>query len=164
MSEGFMGKRLNVFGVAIAAMVLLVGVVTPAVGASIGKDRQRTIRMDSFVTEVNFVDVAPGGASLGDQIVFSEKLLDRGKQIGHEGAVCTIVSLALKHNEAQRIATFSFPDGEITVQGLVILDSTAPYAGPITGGSGKYQGAAGELHVTPVSATQGIQTLHLKNS
>jgi hypothetical protein len=157
-----MGKRLGVFGVAIAAMVLLVGVVSPAVGAAGDTARQRTIRMDSFVTEVNLVDVAPAGASLGDEIVFSEKLLDGGKQIGHEGAVCTTVSVA--RNEAQCIATFSFPDGEITVQGLVILGSKAPYSGLITGGSGRYQGAAGELHVTPVSDTEGIQTLHLKKS
>jgi hypothetical protein len=86
------------------------------VGASGGTARQRTIRIDSIVTEVNFVDVGPVGASLGDEIVFSEKLLDGGKQIGHEGAVCTTVSM--ERNEAQCIATFSFPDGEITVQGL----------------------------------------------
>jgi hypothetical protein len=157
-----MGKRLSVFGVAIAAMVLLVGVVSPAIAASGGNARQRTIRMDSFVTEVNVVPVVPARASLGDEIVFSEKLLDGGKQIGHEGAVCTTVSV--ERSEAQCIATFSFPDGEITVQGLVILGSNAPYSGPITGGSGKYQGAAGELHVTPISATEGIQTLRLKNS
>jgi hypothetical protein len=157
-----MGKRLSVFGVAIAAMVLLVGVVSPAIAASGGNARQRTIRMDSFVTEVNLIEVTSGRASLGDEIVFSEKLLDGGKQIGHEGAVCTTVSV--ERSEAQCIATFSFPDGEITVQGLVILGSKAPYSGPITGGSGKYQGAAGELHVTPISATEGIQTLRLKNS
>jgi hypothetical protein len=41
MSGGIMGKRLSVFGVAIAAMVLLVGVVSPAIAASGGTARQR---------------------------------------------------------------------------------------------------------------------------
>jgi hypothetical protein len=117
--------------------------------------------VDSFVTELNAVDVAPAGASLGDQVVFSEKLLVGARHVGHEGAVCTAVSL--ERNEYLCIATFSFGDGQISAQGLVLFGNPAPYAVPITGGSGKYQGAAGELRVTPVSAAAGIQTLHVKN-
>jgi hypothetical protein len=37
----------------------------------------------------------------------------------------------------------------------------APYAGAVTGGSGKYQGAEGEVRVQPVSGTTGILTFHL---
>jgi hypothetical protein len=155
-------KRLGALGVAIAAVALLVGVVSPAVGASGGATKQRTIRVDSIITEVNFVDVAPTGASLGDEVVFSNKLLDGANQVGHEGSVCTTVSIA--RNEWQCIATFSFPGGEITAQGLVLFGSKTPYSAPITGGSGRYQGAAGELRVAPVSDTEGIQTLYLKDS
>ena len=45
---------------------------------------------------------------------------------------------------------------------LVTLGSKAPYAVAITGGSGKYQGAAGEVYVHPVSDTHGILTFNLK--
>ena len=156
-----MGKKFGALGVVLAAVVLVVGLVSPAVGAAAGASRQRDIRVDSFVTDLNAVDVAPAGASLGDQVVFSEKLLVGTSQVGHEGAVCTEVSVA--RNEYLCMATFSFRDGQISAQGLVLFGNPAPYAAPITGGSGKYQGAAGELRVTPVSATEGIQTLHLKN-
>ena len=154
-----MGKKFGALGVVLAAVVLVVGLVSPAVGAAAGASKQRDIRVDSFVAELNVVDVAPKGASLGDQVVFSEKLLVGTTQVGHEGAVCTAVSV--ERNEYLCIATFSFPDGQISAQGLVLFGNPTPYAGPITGGSGKYQGAAGELRVTPVSATEGIQTLHL---
>lgn len=92
--------------------------------------------------------------------MFSEKLTQGGHQIGHEGALCT--TLSIQRQEAQCIATFRFRGGQITAQGLVDLGNPAPYAAPITGGSGKYEGAEGELHVRPVSATQGIQTLDLQ--
>ncbi len=74
--------------------------------------------------------------------------------------MCTTVSL--QRHDAQCIGTFWFPDGEITVQGLLRLGNPAPYAAPITGGSGKYQGARGELHVRPISASQGMQAIYLR--
>ena len=105
------------------------------------------------------VDAGAKGPSLGDEIVFSNKLVQGTKQVGHEGAVCTTVSL--KRQEAQSIATFSFGGGQITAQALVSLGTSAPYAVSITGGSGEYEGAEGEVQVRPVSATEGILTLEL---
>lgn len=157
-----MGKRLGALSVVIAIVAVAVGVVSPAAGSSGDAARHRTIRVVSTITEVSFIDVGAQGASLGDEIVFSNKLASRGSQIGHEGAVCTTVSL--ERNEAQCVATFWFRDGQITAQGLVTYGSRAPYAAPITGGSGKYEGAEGELHVRPVSDTQGIQILQLEDS
>ena len=157
-----MSKRLSVLGVVIAAAVLVVGLVSPAVGSSSGRSKQRDIRVHGVVTELNAVDAAPAGASLGDQVVFSEKLLSGTTEVGHEGAVCTAVSV--QRNEYLCVATFSFRDGQISAQGLVLFGNPAPYAAPITGGSGKYQGAGGELRVTPISATEGDQVLHLTGS
>jgi hypothetical protein len=155
-----MGRRLGAFTVVLAAAALVVGVVSPATGSS-GGGKDRTFRVVGVVTELNLVDVAPTGASLGDEIVFSEKLLRGGSQVGHEGAVCTTVSV--ERTEAHCVATFWFPEGQISGEGLVTLGSTAPYDVPITGGSGKYAGVEGELHVQPVSDTQGIQTFHLQH-
>jgi hypothetical protein len=39
----------------------------------------------------------------------------------------------------------------------------APYVVAITGGSGKYAGAEGEIHVRPVSGTEGILTFDLQD-
>ena len=47
-----------------------------------------------------------------------------GTQVGHEGAVCTTVSL--QRQEANCVATFSFSGGQITAQALVTLGSKAP--------------------------------------
>jgi allene oxide cyclase-like protein len=157
-----MTKRFGALSAAIAVVAFAAGVASPAAGSSNNDGREHhTIRFLGTVTELNLVDVRPQGASLGDEIVFSEKLTHGGHQIGHEGAVCTTVSL--QRQEAQCVGTFRFPDGEITVQGLLNLGSPAPYSAPITGGSGKYQGAEGELHVRPISASQGMQTIYLQD-
>jgi hypothetical protein len=93
--------------------------------------------------------------------VFTTQLLKGDTEVGHQGVVCTVTSVA--RNEAQCNATYSLRGGQITAQALVILGNPAPYATAITGGSGKYQGAEGEVRVQPVSDTRGILTFHLKN-
>ena len=156
-----MGKRLGVLSAAIAVAALVVGGVSAAAGSSGNDDQHQTLRVDAIVTELNLVPVSPKGPSLGDEIVFSEKLLQGGTEVGHQGAVCTTVSLA--RQEAQCSATYAFGDGQITAQALIILGSKAPYDGAITGGSGTYEGAGGVVHVRPVSDTEGILTFDLQD-
>jgi hypothetical protein len=155
-----MGKRLALLGTTVALTALAVGVVSPAWGSS-NKDKQITFGVDAVTTEQNFVDVGSAGTSLGDQIVFTGQLLKGDTEVGHQAGVCTVTSVA--RNEAQCIATYSFPGGQITGQALISLGNPAPYAGAITGGSGKYQGAEGEVRVQPVSETRGILTFHLED-
>jgi len=157
---GSMGKRLGVLGAAIALVALVVGVVSPALGSSGDDDNGRTFRVTAIITEETFVDVGDEGESVGDQFIFSDKLLKDGKQVGHDAVVCTIVSL--KRGEAQCVATAWFDGGQITGQVLVSF-AEGPPAVPITGGSGKYKGAEGEIHIREVSQTTSILTFKLED-
>lgn len=150
-------KMLGALGAAVATLGLVAGGSSAA--AEPRTSSQHTIRVDATVTEVAMLDLGTKGPSLGDQIVFTNRLTQHGRELGHEGAVCTTVSV--KHHEAQCVATFVFRDGQITAQGLVTLGSTKPYTVAITGGSGKYQDVGGELRVTPVSDTTGRLVLQL---
>jgi hypothetical protein len=156
-----MGKRLGALGAVIAVVALAVGIALPAAGSTGHAAQHKTIRVTAVDTELKLLDLGGPGFALGNEIVFSQNLLQGATQIGHAGAVCTEVSVA--RQEAQCIATYSFADGQITGQALVILGSTAPYDGSITGGTGKYEGAKGELHVQNVSQTEGILTFHLEH-
>ena len=151
-----MGKRLGLLGAAIALVALAAGVVSPAWGASRDKDEQATFRLLAVITELKFQ-----GTSLGDQIVFTNKLLKGDTEVGHEGAVCTVTSA--ERQEAQCAATFSLRGGQITAQALVHLGTLTPYLVAITGGSGRYQGAEGQIEVRPVSQDSGIHIFHLEN-
>ena len=129
--------------------------VSPAWGSSRDKDKQTTFTVEALTTEQSFE-----GTALGDQIVFTSQLLKGDTEVGHQAGVCIVTSVA--RAEAQCVATYVLPGGQITGQALIRLGDPAPYAGTITGGSGKYQGAEGEVRVQPVSGTRGILTFHLQ--
>jgi hypothetical protein len=154
-----MGKRLGALGAVIAMVALTVGAVSPALGSSGDDDGKRTIRVVSVLEEEAFVDLGDKGESLGDQFLFTSKLLKGGDEVGHDAVVCTIVSL--ERQEAQCVATAWFSDGQITAQVLVNF-AEGPPAVPITGGSGKYKGAEGEIHIRPVTETKEILTFRLE--
>jgi hypothetical protein len=149
-----MGRRSVVLGAAVALVALVVGAIGPAWGSSGDKDKRRTFTLEALTTEQEFE-----GTALGDQIVFTSQLLKGDTEVGHQAGVCTVTSVA--RAEAQCVATYVFRGGQITGQALIRLGDPAPYAGAITGGSGKYQGAEGEVRVQPVSGTRGVLTFHL---
>jgi hypothetical protein len=156
---GSMGRRLAVLGAAIALVALVLGAVSPALGSSGDDDESRTIRVVEITTEEEFLDLGAEGFSLGDEFVFSAKLLNGGEEVGHAGVVCTLTSL--EREEAQCQATAWFDDGQITAQGLVVGDPETVVL-PITGGSGRYEGAEGEAHGRQVSETKEILTFRLE--
>ena len=49
------------------------------------------------------------GTDLGDQIVFTTQLLRGDTEVGHQGGVCTVTSVA--RAEARCIATYSLRGG-----------------------------------------------------
>lgn len=158
-----MGKRLGIIGMAIGTAALVVGVAIPAAASPDHAGQHGTFNVTATVTEANQIDLGATGSSLGDEIVFTGKLLQGDHQVGHQGAVCTTVSAQAQ--EAQCVATYSFRGGQITAQSLIILGSPAAYDVAVTGGTGRYRSAAGEIHVLPATATNpnGTLTFHLEN-
>ena len=132
----------------------------PAVssGGDDGDDRHQKIRVVSVNTEEAFVDVGEDDFSLGDEFVFSSKLMRHGKQVGHTGVVCTITSVA--NEQSQCVGTAQFRAGQITIQGLLAGEPTT-FRFPITGGSGVFRGAEGDLQVRELSETRELLTFHL---
>jgi hypothetical protein len=145
-------------GTAIALVALAVGAIGPAWGSSGGRDKQKTFTVEALTTEQHVE-----GTALGDQIVFTTQLLKGDTEVGHQGGVCTVTSVA--RGEAQCIATYVFRGGQITGQALIRLGDPAPYAVAVTGGSGRYKGVEGEVRVDPASETQprGVLTFHLED-
>ena len=170
-----MGKRLGILGAGIAVVALVVGAVSPALGSSrqgaastsAGQDdERRTIRVIAVFTEFAEIDEGASGLSLGDVVVFSGHLTRRdGTRVGRDGAVCTFVSTANPERvEAQCPTTATLPGGQITTQGVVVNRSLNVTL-PITGGSGQFQGAGGQVVQRDLSTPTQPQvelTFHLE--
>ena len=107
------------------------------------------------------VDVGPKGDSLGDQMVFSDKLYqDSGShQIGKVDGFCVLthVDKGKKAITQECVITLTLPKGHLTAQGVIRFSAatahdTFPIA--ITGGTHNYDHASGEAHVTFLSDTR----------
>ncbi len=117
--------------------------------------------MISINTEEDFVDVGAEGISLGDQYIFTSKLMKHGKQVGHAGVVCTTTS-AENQGESQCVGTARFDGrGQVTIQGS-LAGEPRTFGFPITGGTGAYEGAEGMLRVRELSNRERL-TFHLSD-
>jgi len=101
---GSTGKRSVVLGAAVALVALAVGAIGPAWGSANDKNKQRTFTLDALTTEQAFE-----GTALGEQIAFTTQLLKGDTEVGHQGGVCTVTSVA--RAEAQCVATYALPGG-----------------------------------------------------
>lgn len=100
-------------------------------------------------------DVGEAGDSVGDTVVFSNDLYDEANAniVGTVQGVCvrTVVGKSM-----ECFATNIFANGMITVQGPAddSVYGTAEISAVITGGTGDYLGAGGELKMKKVEGNQ----------
>ncbi|MGY1643446.1 hypothetical protein ACI782_20255 [Geodermatophilus sp. SYSU D00703] len=133
--------RLAVLGTALAACALLVP------GATAGADQGRhdpggevALVFDVVLSPFSYTDLGEPGPSAADVIVFSDRLLQDGREVGHEVGSCVLVDPAGLAN-CTAVVTL---DGEGT---LTYAFENAPPPEKtlaVTGGSGEHRGAAGD--------------------
>jgi hypothetical protein len=133
--------RLAVLGTALAASALLVQ------GATAGADQGGhdpgggvTLEFDVALSPFSYTDLGEPGPSAADVIVFSDRLLQDGREVGHEVGSCVLV-------DASGLANCT---AVVTLDGAGTLTYAFENAPPpektlaVTGGSGDHRGAAGD--------------------
>lgn len=131
-------------------------------GASAGEEQE--LQLYAKTTESTFLDLGEEGPSLGDQFLFHDVLRTGGERVGHAGGVCTTTSTATgPQGESNCQVTLWLSGGQIATQGLVAPPTEPPvaFAVAITGGTGQYEEATGEVHVKEISEGRARLTLHL---
>lgn len=147
----------RVIGIAFLAVALLLGSFT-LTSASASDDHGDTIRLMAESVSATEVDLGEAGFSTGDQLVFSDDLFWRGELVGSLDGVCTVTRLdeAAETETDLCVVTATLPKGQISVQGAIMFD--ADFDGRlklgITGGTGRYDDAAGEVKVQFLSETE----------
>lgn len=145
---------------ATAASVVAVGVLAFASSSSAeqpsSSGQRHTFTVVEVETESGFVDLGEKGFTLGDEgAVFTAKLRRDGKVVGHDSGVCFVTSIKIP--AAQCSITAQFANGQIALQIVNDLTSASNVA-VITGGTGAYEDAAGEVRVRFIPA-RGVHRL-----
>jgi hypothetical protein len=154
---------LRLYSTVLAIVVL--GVLVSGTGVANARgDGKKTLRLVATELQFEFIDVGAPGPSLGDQIVFSESLAKRRRDVGMSGVVCTVTHTVPPYDvlTLHCVATLSLRRGQITLQGLIEVqgeDDPGPFRAAITGGTGAFFGAGGEAVIRDASPTTTIYKL-----
>ncbi|MCP9211587.1 allene oxide cyclase barrel-like domain-containing protein [Streptomyces sp. NEAU-Y11] len=144
-------KKIRLFGMA-GTGVLALGIAAvfafPAQATS-----QRVIDLEIGNDGVVHTDVGARGLSVGDEFVYSDKLFQDGKQVGEDGSSCQVTKLVGEKITTNCVLSVQLPDGQLTAQSLW-TKGTDTVRMAVTGGTGAYRGATGEL------TCNDIQTPH----
>ena len=149
-----MGTKLT-----LSAIVVLVLAVTGITAASASSSRDKPHRGDGHGVEVlhlvsTTVQESPESTeppAVGDQFAFSDDLFERGRKVGILGGVGTFVRFdeAAESAVVNLVLTAELRRGQLAMQGLVTFSEagSAEFRLAITGGTGAYRTAHGEVFV-----------------
>jgi hypothetical protein len=102
------------------------------------------------------VDSGKKGFSIGDEFIFSEQLLQSGKQVGYDHIVCTHAADWPTSAESCT-GTVVLANGTLQLAGL---SRRGPFSVAIVGGTKAYAGARGTANVTS-QGEKGTLTISL---
>lgn len=147
-----MKPRLIWATVGLAAVVaLFAGTAAASNGTS-----HRTIRVEEEqctapASTCSFVDLGSSGASQGDLLVFSVRLLSHGggDPVGHVIGHCTVTDPASGASACEAVTTLR--GGTLALEGIFHPGGVSKFA--VTGGTGRYAAARGEFTLTAAVPT-----------
>ena len=144
-------RTFLVASVAATAIVCLAASAWSSGSSRLGHGRLHVLTVQRDVGHDITVDVDnsatpghPAPDTIGDEDVFNGKFFKDGKQVGRDGGVCAITELPSIYH---CVATNWFDNGQLTVQWLGDFSAGGDGHFAITGGTGAYRGASGEVTV-----------------
>ena len=159
---------MKMFNTTVGRLVLtacVAGLIAAAIGGvslarAGGTNHGRTIRVTEVDTGGRFISIShtQNGAP-GDEFIFSAGLRHHGHKVGTLNAVCTL----MLHGKLQCYSTFKLKGG--TIAGSALVPANEPNGSTdhiaITGGTGTFRGAFGEIDSTSVNDNVSRDVIHL---
>jgi hypothetical protein len=145
----------RLIGITFLAIALVVG--NFALGsASASDDDGDVIRLVTRSVVAETLDLGATGDSVGDQEVFSDNVFWDGERVGSLDGSCTATRATAARLTLHCTVTLTLPDGQITSQGSIHFDPDfdGTFTIAITGGTGEYDQAQGEVLVRFVTDTR----------
>jgi hypothetical protein len=152
---------------AISAAVVLLAAATYAVTgtASTAAPAPRQLTLTATTTHESLLNLSgtPDDPT-GNQFVSAQDLYRGHRKVGAGAASCQIIDVVGPEQlRVQCIASLSLPAGQLSAQGLPVVDETEnrPFTLAITGGTGAYAGAEGQVTVCRLDDQHSRYTITL---
>ena len=114
-------------------------------------DQPTTLRFTAHTTNERFVDRGRSGSSVGDVRITGGRLVGQdGRRLGSFGTTCTVITVG-RAATSQCDGYDELPAGQVTFAGEIVPGKRVQVAA-ITGGTGDYLDARGQLSTTRVKA------------
>jgi hypothetical protein len=155
-----------ILGVVVVLVLAAAGVTVAAASSSspqASKHQPQTINLVARRTGSTLLVLAEAGhGPVGNQFLSTDDVYRQGRKVGDDTAVCQFMAdLGQAGGRFQCLATLSLPEGQLTAQGLCTQSEgdDQPFTLAITGGTGAYRTAHGQIHIAPVSETESRYSL-----
>jgi hypothetical protein len=151
-----MYRTLLVSACVSALTALVVGGGALASASSSGGGQTFTVIEKS--TGGKFVDLGKKGFGVGDEFTFASDFWNTAqtRKVGHSNGYCVVISATRDHC----FATARFHGGTLEAEGGN-LSSASDFSLAITGGTGKYRGANGQVTIHSLSDTTSRDVIQL---
>lgn len=163
-------RTLSSLGVAAATAGALTVALFPAPASADAAPASHGHRTSTVVavekgTAVNMVDVPPADSALGDQLIGTGDLIGRdGRKLGTSSFVG--ISTDAEPRTAELLTfVYELPGGKITTAGTAKLSASGPVFDErfaITGGTGTYRNASGEVRVLQETVERAKVTFEIQ--
>ncbi|MEU6087577.1 hypothetical protein ABZ865_12335 [Streptomyces sp. NPDC047085] len=168
--------RAACLGTATALVTLLtcapVGAAETAADAAHAKGGDKVITLIGTLAQQSRFSVSSDGTpAQGDRTVFRSILKDKDEknEVGETDGTCTTTTTTAHGGAEVCVVTYVLPGGQLTVQGMVfgiITDNKPtvpppPFDNAITGGTGVYDQARGQVHAETIGSGKRRFTIDL---
>jgi hypothetical protein len=157
-----------ILGVVVVLVLAVAGVSVAAASSSsadASKHRAWTVQLVARQTgSTQLVLAESGHGPVGNQFLGTDDLYRNGRKVGDDASVCQFMAdLGQAGGRFHCLATLSLPEGQLTAQGLFTQTEGGdqPFTLAITGGTGAYRTAHGQVRVVQVGETERHYTLSL---
>ncbi len=155
-----------------AALVLVMASVTLASASGPSSETKSTATQSPQVFELlsrtiqrTDLDLGKKGFGQSDQFIFHDLLFRDGNRVGTADGACQFTYVTPQRAAINCVVTLSLPQGQLTIQGVSTFPTTGiqpPFFIAITGGTGAYKTAHGQVRVAPLRAPTDVKlTVHL---
>lgn len=160
---------MNKLSVAVAvAAVAAVGAIGAAAAASTdapGATRHRVLHLTGQQTQNVEIGAPTPDSILGFRVVGADDVFNGSRVVGQLGRSCEAVAdLGEQGGSFQCVVTLALQDGIITAQALPTFtpDGLGDFDAAITGGTGAYRHARGDVAVDQITDTESRLTVDLR--